>query len=270
MSKIRYKTLEKSLKMLLKVEISEIAAAKEESTLRIFEIDIIPGKASFWSGNQCIVITRKPSDLDGLPNNNTDFFVQQIAAALSQLTLRIGANGIPVEIEKQDELWRKWLGIRENLADRYTGDWVDEKLSQVDQKMLPSDKLLQNIMQDMFLNEYFRGIYDVSFDGDSFMRQRTVYGVCPFPLQFNEKWTLQSSENAQLIKFSGNWNEQTIPKDFNRWLKSKTADALTQITIDGFYQVSTDTGWCNALHSNYTLIAGSGYEKTIKVTLTTN
>ncbi|SHF39625.1 hypothetical protein [Pedobacter caeni] len=270
MSKIRYKALEQPLKMLYKVEISEKTLEKETTSLRLFEIDIVPEKVSFWSGNQNIEIVRKPSMVSGIPDNSVDAFVQQIAVALHQLTFKLGFNGMPVCVEKQDELWRKWLTIRSNIADSYTGDWVDKALCEIDQKMLPSDQLTQNIMQDLFLNEYFRNVYDFAFVEDQFKRRRTVYGLCPLPLQFIETWTRQSSTEGQMISFSGRCNESSNTSDFKNWLKTKTNDQLSQISVNGSYQINSNTGWCNALDSSYSLVANNSYEKTIKVTLTTN
>lgn len=270
MSKIKYKVLEKPLKMLFKVEVSEKTTVKEDFAVRLFEIDIVPQKTSFWSGSQNIELIRTPSALSGIPANNVDAFAQQVAAVLHNLTFKMSDYGMPLRVEKQDELWQKWLAVRANLADSYAGEWVDKSLSLVDQKMLPSEKLTRNLMQDLFLNEYFRGAYGVQFSDNSFKRERTVYGLCPFPIQFNETWTLQSLENEQRINFFGKWNGIVNTDSFKQWLQAKTGTGIAQITVDGYYQISNYTGWCNALYSSYLLTAGNGYEKNIKVTLTTN
>ncbi len=270
MNKIDYKPLEKPLNILFKIEIAEKTAFKDESIFKLFNIDVLPAKASFWSGHQHIEIIRKQSLIDALPDNDVDLFVQQISAALHQLTLKIGFNGMPVSVEKQNELWQKWLAIRENIASSYTGDWIDSTLTVVDQKMLPGEILTKQIKQDLFLNEYFRGIYDATFVENQFNRKREVYGLCPFPIQFNEKWILLTSENQKLIKFSGNWIGNVDQPGFNNWLKTKTDSELTEISVEGFYRIDPITGWCNALESTYLLVASNSYKKTLKITLTTN
>ncbi|CAH0123681.1 hypothetical protein SRABI27_03904 [Pedobacter sp. Bi27] len=270
MNKIDYKSLEKPLNMLFKVEIAEKTAFKDEYTFKLFDIDILPDKTSFWSGHQNIEILRKQSLIDALPDNDVDLFVQQISTALHQLTLKIGFNGMPVSVEKQNELWQKWLVIRENLTNTYTGDWIDSTLIAVDKKMLPSETLTEYIKQDLFLNEYFRGVYDANFVENNFSRKREVYGLCPFPIWFNEKWTLQTSENQKLIKFSGNWTKNVDQPRFDSWLKTKTDNDMTEVSVEGFYQIDPITGWCNALQSTYSLIANSSYLKTLKIILTTN
>ena len=270
MNKIDYKSLEKPLKMLFKVEISEKTAFKDEYTFKLFDIDILPDKTSFWSGHQHIEIIRKQSLIDALPGNDVDLFVQQISAALHQLTLKIGFNGMPVSVEKQNELWQKWLAIRENVASTYTGNWIDSTLIAVDKKMLPGEALTEHTKQDLFFNEYFRGVYDANFVENNFNRKREVYGLCPFPIWFNEKWTLQTSANQKLIKFSGNWAKNVDQPRFYNWLKTKTDNDITEISVEGFYQIDPITGWCNALESTYSLIANSSYIKTLKITLTTN
>lgn len=270
MNKIDYKSLVKPLNMLFKVEISEKTAFKDEYTFRLFDIDILPDKTSFWSGHQNIKIIRKQSLIDALPGNDVDLFVQLISATLHQLTLKIGFNGMPISVEKQNELWQKWLTIRENVASTYTGDWIDSTLIAVDKKMLPGEALTAHIKQDLFLNEYFRGVYDACFVENDFSQKREVYGLCPFPICFNEKWTLQTLENQKLIKFSGNWAKNVDQPGFYSWLKTKTDNDITEISVEGFYQIDPITGWCNALESTYLLIANSSYIKTLKITLTTN
>lgn len=269
-NKIDYKSLEKPLNMLFKVEIAEKTAFKDEYTFKLFDLDILPDKTSFWSGHQHIQIIRKQSLIDALPGNDVDLFVQQISAALHQLTLKIGFNGMPVSVEKQSELWQKWLAIRENMTNSYTGDWIDSTLIAVDKKMLPGEALTEHIKQDLFLNEYFRGIYDARFVENNFSRKREVYGLCPFPIRFNEKWVLQTSENQKLIKFSGNCTKNIEQPGFNSWLKTKTNKDITEISAKGFYQINPIIGWCNALESTYSLIANNSYIKTLKITLTTN
>jgi len=270
MNKIDYKSLEKPLNMLFKIEISEKTAFKDEYTLKLFDIAILPDKTSFWSGHQHIEIIRKQSLIDALPGNDVDLFVQQISATLHQLTLKIGFNGMPVSVEKQNELWHKWLAIRENVTNTYTGDWIDSTLMTVDKKMLPNEALTEHIKQDLFINEYFRGVYDARFVENKFNRKREVYGLCPFPIWFNEKWTLQTSVNQKLIKFYGNWPQNVDQPGFNSWLKTKTDKDITEISVEGFYQIDPITSWCNALESTYLLMANSSYIKTLKITLTTN
>jgi len=269
MSKIQYKSLEKTLNMLCKVEITEQTALKHEDFIRLFNVEIFPHKTSFWSGNQHIEIIRKPILPNVLPNNNADAFAQQVSATLHQLTLKLGLNGAPVTIEKQTELWQKWLNIRKNLADTFTGDWVEPALTEIDKKMLPGETLMHYIMQDLFLNEYFRNIYDAPFIGNTFYCKRTVHALCPFPIQINEKWLLYTSATEQLITFSGKWDKIHNQPGINNWLKTKTDDYLSEIRINGQYQLDQRTGWCNALESCYTLSTNS-YKKTLKITLTTN
>ncbi|QNN43830.1 hypothetical protein [Pedobacter roseus] len=269
MSKILYKPLEKPLSMLCKVEITEKTGNKEDYFFKTFSVEIFPHKTSFWSGNQNIDIVRKPISPNNLPDNNADAFAQQISAVLYQLTIKLGLNGVPSAVEKQHELWQKWLNIRENLADTFTGDWVEPALTKLDVKMLPGETLTPYIMQDIFLNEYFRNIYDAAFIGNNFYCKRTVYGLCPSPIQFNEKWLLQDSATGQSIKFSGKWDKIPDQAGFDDWLKTKTDDHLSEIRIEGLYQLDHITGWCNAIESFYTLTTNR-YRKTLTITLTTN
>ncbi|GAA4212923.1 hypothetical protein GCM10022289_44420 [Pedobacter jeongneungensis] len=269
MSKIQYKSLNKPLSMLGKIEIAEKTALKGEDFINFFSVEIFPHKTSAWYGNQSIEIIRKPIPSGALLTNNADVFARQVSATLNQLTLKLGLNGVPVTIEKQNELWQRWLNIRSNLANTFTGNWVEPALAEIDKKILPGKTFTHYIMQDLFLNEYFRNIYDASFTGNAFYSKRTVHGLCPFPIQFNEKWLLHTSATEQSINFSGKWDKIADQSGFKEWLKNKTDDRLGEIRVEGQYQLDPVTGWCNALESCYSLTTNS-YKKTLKITLTTN
>jgi len=267
MIKIQYKPLSSPLNMLFKVEVFEKTKNKDTNSNRLFDLQIFPQKTSFWTGEQCIEIWRKPILTDGLHNNNnTDAFVHEVSTVLHQLTLKLGFTGMPVKVEQQNELWKNWLAIRANLSIGYTGDWISSALTTIDKKMLPGETLMNHIMQDLFMNEYFRGVYDAVFTENKFSCNRKISGLCPWPIQFNEIWTLQ---NAQVIKFSGEGNNPVDQSEINGWLKSKTGESKAEISVDGFYQFDHNTAWCNALESNYSLTANN-YEKKIKISLTTN
>ncbi len=269
MGKIQYKPLEKTLNMLLRIEISEKTAQKDKYSLKAFDVNILPAKVSFWTGHQNIEIIRKPFEISHLPNNEADAFVQQVSPLLNHLTLKLGFNGMPTNIEKQHGLWQKWLVIRTNLSASYTGDWIKKALSEIDEKLLPGEGLTPYIMQDMFLNEYFRNVYNASFIENFFYGKRIIYGLCPSPIQFNEKWILQTSPSRQFINFSGEWDKTYDQAGFNNWLKNKTEYVNAEIVANGFYQIDHITGWCNSLESNYRL-STNDYERTLKIVLTTN
>jgi len=270
MDKILYKSLTTPLKLLFKVEVSEKTRFKEDYTVKLFEIDILPDETSFWSGHQNIEILRKPNLMNGLANNDADAFVQQVSTILHQLTLKLGFSGMPISIEKQNMLWLKWLTIRTNLVNSYTGDWIDFALNEIDKKMLPGQALTKHIMEDLFFNEYFRGVYDVSFNYNTFNCKRLVYGLCPTPIRLNEKWLLQTSATGQSITFTGECENLSGLTNSSNWFKTKTDNDITAIRVEGFYHIDQITGWCNALESNYFLTANNDYEKTLKVMLTTN
>lgn len=269
MGKIEYKPLEKPLSMSLKIEISEKTAQKDTYSLKVFDVNILPAKVSFWSGHQNIEIVREPVTISGLPYNDADAFVQQVSTLLNHLTLKLDFNGMPINIEKQHELWQKWLLLRTNLYGIYTGDWIEKALTEIDEKLLPGKGLAANIMQDMFLNEYFRNVYNATFIENCFYGKRTAYGLCPSPILFNEKWILQASPAGQIINFSGKGDKINDQAGFNHWLKNKTDYVNAEIVANGFYQIDFATGWCNALESHY-ILNTKNYEKTVKIVLTTN
>ncbi|WP_293304972.1 hypothetical protein [Pedobacter sp. UBA5917] len=269
MGKIQYKPLEKTLNMCLEIETSEKTALNDKYSLKVFDVNISPVKVSFWSGHQNIEVFRKPVEEKLLPNNEADAFVQEASTLLNHLTIKLDFNGVPISIEKQDELWQNWLGLRANLAASYTGDWIEKTLTEIDKKLLPNKGLLPYIMQDIFLNEYFRGVYNALFIENCFYGKRIVYGLCPSPILFNEKLILQTSPTSQLINFSGKEDKIYDQSGFSSWFKNKSNYALPQIKAEGFYQIDNVTGWCNSLESNYKL-STNDYEKTLKIVLNTN
>ncbi|KQM71449.1 hypothetical protein ASE74_23410 [Pedobacter sp. Leaf216] len=269
MDRISYKPFLSPLKLFFNVEISEKTPLKVENTTRLYEIDILPDETSFWTGNQRVKIIRRLNSINDLAHNVADAFMQQVSTTLHQITLKLGHNGMPIGIEQQNELWLNWLAIRANLADSFTGNWIDFALKEIDQKMLPGAAITNYIMEDLLLNEYFRAVYDAVFQQDTFTCKRTVHGLCPFPIKLNEKWLLQTSATGHLITFSGECENLMNITDFNNWLK-KTGNQITEINSTGFYHIDHITGWCNAMESNYLLKGNNSYEKTLKIMVATN
>ncbi len=268
-SKILYKPLKEPLNMHLKITISERTDQKVKYIHKDFDINIVPGKVSFWTGSQRITVYRKPDAINNLPNNDADAFVQQVSTVLNPVSLKLNFNGSPTVIEQQETLWKKWLNTRTNIENSFAGNWVEKALTIIDRKLLPGENLTSNLMQDLFLNEYFRNVYQVNFTENIFRGERTVYGFCPAPIQFGEKWRIKPLPTGCLIKFSGKKAEIHDQPGFNRWLKTKTDDRIEEIRVDGFYQVDAATGWCNAIETRYQLTTGN-YEKTLDIFLTTH
>lgn len=255
--------------MHLKITISEKTDQKVESIHKGFDINIVPGKVSFWTGCQNITVFRKPDAINNLPGNDANAFVQQVSTVLNQVSLKLDFKGSPIAIEQQETLWKKWLNTRTNIENSFAGNWVEKALTTIDRKLLPGENLTSYMMQDLFLNEYFRNVYQVTFTENIFHGKRTVYGFCPAPIQFGEKWRIKPLPTGCLIKFSGQKAEIHDEPRFNRWLKTKTDDRIEEIRVDGFYQVDAATGWCNVIESHYQLTTGN-YEKTLDIFLTTH
>ncbi|RBQ05465.1 hypothetical protein DRW42_15865 [Pedobacter miscanthi] len=269
MGKIEYKPLQKPLNMLLKIEVSEKTAQKDKYSLMLFEVTILPAQVSFWSGHKHIEVFRRRVETNHLPNNDADAFARQVSTLLNHLTLKLDFNGRPINIEKQQELWQNWLLLRTNLSASYRGDWIEKALTKIDKKLLPGEGLTTYILQDIFLNEYFRGVYNAFFIENSFCGKRTIYGLCASPILFNEEWTLKTSSSGQLINFSGKWDKTEAQPGVNNWLKNQIDYVNAEMEMKGFYQIDNVTGWCNSLESNY-LLSINDYKKELKIVLTTN
>jgi len=269
-TQVPYKALERPLKMIFTSEITEKKDQDYKNLLRLTYIDIIPEKLSFWSGEQAVKIIRETAPVHSLPNNNADAFVHQVSHALYHLNFKIGYKGMPVLLEKQDELWKRWLALRQLLADSFTGDWVDQMLTKVDLKMVPSDQLLPQIMQDWFLSEYFRNVYELRFDSGISHLQRNLYGLIPEMVKLRETWSLKSSADHYQLRFAAKWIGNELGENLNQWIKIKTgSDAVRkpEITGSGSFNVSKETGWCSSFESTYALTTETGYEKIMKTTL---
>ncbi|MBB6273767.1 hypothetical protein HDF26_004227 [Pedobacter cryoconitis] len=267
---IPYKALQKTLKMMFTSEITEKKGQDYKNLIRLTYVDIIPEKSSFWSGEQGVKVIRETAPVHHLPENRADAFVQQVSNALYHLNFKIGHKGMPVSLEKQDELWKRWLMLRELLADSFTGDWVDEMLTKVDLKMLPSPDLFPQVMEDLFLNEYFRNIYELKFDSGINQLQRNLYGLLPEVVKLQERWSMKSSANHYQLRFASKWTGNELGEKLNHWIKIKTgsdAEGKPEITGSGSFLVSKETGWCSSLESTYALTTGSGYEKIMKINL---
>lgn len=270
-TQIPYKALTKPLKMIFKSEITERKEEDYQSSVKLTYVDIIPEKLSFWSGEQCIQVIREAAPVNSLPGNQADAFVQQVSQVLNQLVFKIGFKGMPVLLEKQDVLWKKWLSLRELLADTYTGDWVQEMLTRVDLKMIPSDKLLPMVMSDLFLNDYFRNVYEMKFDSGVSHSQQVVYGLVPVAVKLNEVWELQTSDQHFNLKFSGKCVDSDVEQNLGEWIKSKMGNEPVlkpEIISAGSFRISKETGWCSSFQSTYSFATESGFEKVMKITLT--
>lgn len=268
---IPYKALEKPLQLTFSSEITERKEGDFKSSAKVSYVTIIPEKLSFWLGEQCIQVIREAAPVNSLSDNNADAFVQQASQALSHLTFKIGFKGMPVLLEKQDVLWKKWLLLREVLANTYIGDWVGERLTEIDLKMLLSDQLMNFVMRDLFLNDYFRNIYEIKFESGISRLQRTIYGLTPEATRLHEVWELKSSATHYNLEFSGKWKGTEISEQLEKWIKNKIDNQpllKPEITSSGSFTISKETGWCSSFESNYVLITESGFEKVIKIKLT--
>lgn len=256
--------------MLFNSEVVEKNKDDRKCVVKLSYIDIVPEKASFWSGDQSVQVIREAAPISSLPGNNADAFVQQVSQALQNLMFKIGFKGMPVSLEQQEQLWKNWLLLRDRLAETYTGDWVTDTLTKIDHKMRPSDQLMPIVMQDLFLNDYFRNIYDLSFDNGLAQVHRNVYGLTPEPARFNETWKLTSSAEHHVVKFSGKADGNNISQSLRTWIKNKSGHepANTRIIGRGFFEVNKETGWCSSFESTYSLSTESGFEKIVRITLT--
>ena len=268
-SQIPYKALSKPLKLLFNATIDEMGSESIENMSRLTYVDILPSKASFWSGTQAVQVIREAAPVNTSTNNNADAFVQHAAQALYNLCFKMDYSGMPASLEQHDKLWQKWMELRLLLADTYTGDWVNKMLTTIDQKMLPSNNLLQTTMQDVFFNNYFRNIYEPKFTGGVAQVNRTVFGLMPGAIAVNETWQLNETDKNFEVKFTGKWHGGNISETQNRWLKNKNNGTVDtpQISGSGYFTVNKDSGWCSAFESTYTVYTGTEYKKTITTTL---
>lgn len=269
LSKIPYKALKTELKFIYQSEVAEMKDGKRNSVSRISYIDLLPAKASFWSGDQTLQVIRKSAALNSLSGNKADAFVQQAATVLHQLRFRIGLKGMPAALEDQDLLWKSWMNTRGYLADSYSGDWVNDTLSKIDTQLKPSDHLLNTVMKDMFLNDYFRNIYSNNFENGQLVMEREINGLTPLAIPIKEKMQLKEETENYEVLFSGRCTNPRIKNDLNQWLKSSRnlVSADIEITSSGFLLVNKKNGWCSAFESNYALSSGNDFEKTVKLTL---
>lgn len=270
-NQIPYKVLSNPLKLLFNAVIEERGTGYIENASRLTYVDIIPEKASFWSGTQAVQVIREAAPVNILTVNNADAFVQHAAQALYQLCFKMDYSGMPASLEQQDKLWQNWMQLRQILSDTYTGDWVNKTLTAIDHKMLPSNNLLQTTMQDVFFNNYFRNIYTPQFTGGKAQVNRNVYGLIPGALAVSETWDLEETDKSFEVKFTGNWQRGgNISELQNKWLKNKSnriTITAPEIRGSGYFTVNKSTGWCSAFESTYVLNTEYEYEKTITTTL---
>ena len=272
LSKIPYKALKTELKFIYQTEIAEMMDGKRNNISRISYVDLLPAKTSFWSGDQTLQVIRKSAALNSLSGNNADAFVQQAATVLHQLRFRIGLKGMPAALEDQDLLWKSWMDTRGYLADSYTGDWVNQALSKIDKQLKPSDQLLNTVMKDMFLNDYFRNLYSRDFEEGQLVVEREINGLTPLTIPIKEKLQLKEGAENYEVLFSGRCTDSRIKNDLNNWLENSSRNLLPadiEITSSGFLLINKKTGWCSAFESNYAISSGSDFEKTVKLTLKT-
>jgi hypothetical protein len=266
---IPYKPLNKPLKLIFDAEVNERKAHDSQSVHKVTYVNILPVKSSFWSADQLVEVTREAAPVNHFAGNNADALVQHIARALYQLRLKVNFKGMPAAIDQQDQLWQKWLHLRQLIADTYTGDWVNEVLTKVDQKMLPSAGLINTVMQDVFFNNYFRDIYDARFSNGICKIQRPVYGLTPDAIPMNETWELKQSDQKYHVKFSGSWTGH-ITEVQNNWFKVKNRRntiGTPQITGSGSFYIEKETGWCSSFENTYAITTEYDYEKIITTTL---
>ncbi|RFZ89976.1 hypothetical protein D0C36_23755 [Mucilaginibacter conchicola] len=266
---IPYKPLSQPLKLLFNATINERGSDSIDSASRLTYVDIVPSKTSFWSGTQGVQVIREAAPVNASSDNNADAFIQHAAQALYNLHFQIDYSGMPSSLERQEKLWQNWMQLRLLLADTYSGDWVDKTLTVIDHKMLPSDKLLDTTMQDIFFNNYFRNIYTPKFSDGTTQVNRNVFGLMPGAMPVYETWQVGETAKTFEVKFTGNWRGGNLTEIQTRWLKHKSnlTMAEAQLRGSGYFTVNKDTGWCSAFESTYTLLAGGEFEKTITTTL---
>lgn len=267
-SKIPYKTLKSDLKFLFSSEMTEVISSETQKSVKTRYVHILPDKHSVWSGNQLIKISKE--DLPFLnavsSGNAADRFVEDIAKALGELTLKINSKGQPFALEQQKVLWQDWLKLRENLSANYTGDWVERMLMQADKKLLPSEKLFFTVMEDLFLSEFFNAAHFAEFSSGIFTTTRIIQALLPFKITFKEDWTLEELDDSFRIHFKG-YLKEVDEQALKLWLTEaklpEFKDEKIEITSSGFLDINKKTCWCSGFDTFYMFSVEDLYQRTM-------
>lgn len=259
--KIPYKTLKKPMDFVFSTEVTERRGTGIKQSFKSFYISIIPSKESFWSGLQIVRFVRSAGPLNVLSGNKADLFVQDAAKIIYDLEFKIDFEGKPSGLKDEDALWKKWLALRENLAESYSGEWVDAALSKIDKRMRPSLELFPMLMKDLFFSIYFKKKGTEWPD----------YSLLPLMIPFKEKSVLRVNAQNYEIDYSGEWTGADPDQHILHYIRKLVDDALYEdhFTIQSFGSNSIDkeTGWCNGFIHNYLLDAEDLYQKQVIIKL---
>ncbi|WP_143304517.1 hypothetical protein [Chitinophaga vietnamensis] len=243
----------------------------EQNYIQRAQLSVQTIKGKGWLAAPALLVEKNVAPWVYTLDNPADKLVAELQEALSGLQLKMQPNGQPAEILNHSQVWQQWQVLRDKLAYTYQGDWPNGILQHTDSTLLHKDRLLATFLKDLTWQEYFRNIYQVSWNGVEMPATRMVYGIAGntgIPLQESRRFT--DHRDQQQFSIKGYWKELRPLDTLKRWKKHQQLSveaAPLVVSYEGDYFLQPATGQCAGLTAAFRLQAGDDYEKTIRLNL---
>lgn len=111
-------------------------------------------------------------------NEKPDLVMEQLAEKcrrpLEKLVLVVNSQWEVIGLHNHEAILELWTDVRQRLEEEYTGEIFEKYIQRHEEALLNRDVLLAKLKKDLFITQFFCGMYNRAFHDFSFVSQENI------------------------------------------------------------------------------------------------